>query len=235
MEMVHTYSLIHDDLPAMDNDTLRRWRPTNHVVYGEAMAILAGDGLLSHAFAHINHCALEHPEHARAHLRAMKAVTDAAGAEGMVAGQSVDVYCEKHGYGEEDKKKLLDYIHRNKTAAMIRGALLAGAELGNPSDAVHAAFSEYGEKLGIAFQVVDDILDCTQDTATLGKTAGKDEKDEKPTWVSFLGLEGARARAKALLEDALEALRLIASDSAVDEGAVRRLEEIARYVVERSH
>jgi|Go1ome_4_1110791.scaffolds.fasta_scaffold06351_3 geranylgeranyl diphosphate synthase type II len=212
MEMVHTYSLIHDDLPAMDNDTLRRWRPTNHVVYGEAMAILAGDGLLSHAFAHINRCALEHPEHARAHLRAMKAVTDAAGAEGMVAGQSVDVYCEKHGCGEEDKKKLLDYIHRNKTAAMIRGALLAGAELGNPSDAVRAAFSEYGEKLGIAFQVADDILDACSTSESMGKTVGKDAQEGKLTYVSLYGVEESKKRLAELTEAAKHAIEPVDAD-----------------------
>ena len=206
LEMIHTYSLIHDDLPAMDNDTLRRGRPTNHVVYGEAMAILAGDGLLTHAFAHMTAQALQYPERAQAHLRAIRAVADAAGMEGMVAGQSVDVYCEKHGCDPEDKKGQLDYIHLNKTAAMIRGALLAGAELGDPTEEARKAFSDYGEALGVAFQVADDILDATSTTEVMGKTVGKDAAEGKLTYVALYGLEESRARLEQLTQRAIDAI-----------------------------
>ena len=206
IEMIHTYSLIHDDLPAMDNDTLRRGRPTNHVVYGEAMAILAGDGLLTHAFAHMTAQALQYPERAQAHLRAIRAVADAAGMEVMVAGQSVDVYCEKHGCDPEDKKGQLDYIHLNKTAAMIRGALLAGAELGDPTEEARKAFSDYGEALGVAFQVADDILDATSTTEVMGKTVGKDAAEGKLTYVALYGLEESRARLEQLTQRAIDAI-----------------------------
>lgn len=206
IEMIHTYSLIHDDLPAMDNDTLRRGRPTNHVVYGEAMAILAGDGLLTHAFAHMTAQALQYPDRAQAHLRAIRAVADAAGLAGMVAGQSVDVYCEKHGCDPEDNKGQLDYIHLNKTAAMIRGALLAGAELGDPTEEARRAFSDYGEALGVAFQVADDILDATSTTEVMGKTVGKDAAEGKLTYVALYGLEESRARLEQLTQRAIDAI-----------------------------
>lgn len=206
IEMIHTYSLIHDDLPAMDNDTLRRGRATNHVVYGEAMAILAGDGLLTHAFAHMSTQALRYPEHAVAHLRAIAAVADAAGMEGMVAGQSVDVFCEKNGSDPSDEKGQLDYIHRNKTAAMIRGALLAGAELGQPDEAVRRAFIRYGEALGVAFQIADDILDATSTTEVMGKTVGKDAAEGKLTYVALYGIEESQRRLAALTQQAGEAI-----------------------------
>ena len=209
MEMIHTYSLIHDDLPAMDNDTLRRGRPTNHVVYGEAMAILAGDGLLTHAFAHMTANALRCPDKAAAHLRAIRAVADAAGMEGMVAGQALDVYCEKHGTDPDDEKGQLNYIHRNKTAAMIRGALLAGAELGEPDEATRNAFATYGEKLGIAFQVADDILDAVSTTEEMGKTVGKDAAEGKLTYVALYGVEESKLHLENLTRDAIEAIRPI--------------------------
>lgn len=207
MEMIHTYSLIHDDLPAMDNDTLRRGRPTNHVVYGEAMAILAGDGLLTHAFAHMTEQALRYPGHAQAHLRAMAAVADAAGLSGMVAGQALDVYCEKNGADPEWQREQLDYIHQNKTAAMIRGALLAGAELGNPDEETRAAFSAYGQHLGVAFQVADDLLDALSTTEMMGKTVGKDAAEGKLTYVALYGVEESQKRLQALTQAAIKAVQ----------------------------
>lgn len=212
IEMIHTYSLIHDDLPAMDNDTLRRGRPTNHVVYGEAMAILAGDGLLTHAFAHTAAHAARYPAHAAAHLRAIRAVADAAGMEGMVAGQSLDVYCEKNGTDPEDEKGQLNYIHMNKTAAMVRGALLAGAELGDPTAEQREAFARYGEKLGVAFQVADDILDAVSTTEEMGKTVGKDEAEGKLTYVALYGVEASRAHLVRLTNEAIEAIRPVDAD-----------------------
>lgn len=223
IEMIHTYSLIHDDLPAMDNDTLRRGRPTNHVVYGEAMAILAGDGLLTHAFAHMTAQAMRYPEHACAHLRAIRAVADAAGMEGMVAGQSLDVYCEKNGTDPSDEKGQLSYIHRNKTAAMIRGALLAGAELGDPDDAQRAAFAGFGEALGVAFQVADDILDATSTTEVMGKTVGKDAAEGKLTYVALYGVEESEKHLKKLTEDAIAAIRPVDRDGFFEQLALDML------------
>lgn len=223
IEMIHTYSLIHDDLPAMDNDTLRRGRPTNHVVYGEAMAILAGDGLLTHAFAHTAAHAMRYPGHAAAHLRAICAVADAAGMEGMVAGQSLDVYCEKHGTDPADEKGQLNYIHMNKTAAMIRGALLAGAELGTPNESQRSAFALYGEKLGVAFQVADDILDAVSTTEEMGKTVGKDEKEGKLTYVALYGVEASREHLARLTREAIDAIRPVDKDGFFEQLALDML------------
>jgi len=223
IEMIHTYSLIHDDLPAMDNDTLRRGRPTNHVVYGEAMAILAGDGLLTHAFALTTAHAMKYPEHAAAHLRAIRAVADAAGMEGMVAGQSLDVYCEKHGTDPEDEKGQLNYIHLNKTAAMIRGALLAGAELGDPDEQQRKAFALYGEKLGVAFQVADDILDAVSTTEEMGKTVGKDEAEGKLTYVALYGVEASKQHLARLTDEAIAAIRPVDKDGFFEQLALDML------------
>ena len=223
IEMIHTYSLIHDDLPAMDNDTLRRGRPTNHVVYGEAMAILAGDGLLTHAFALTAAHAMRYPAHAAAHLRAIRSVADAAGMEGMVAGQSLDVYCEKHGTDPEDEKGQLGYIHLNKTAAMIRGALLAGAELGEPTEEQRKAFALYGEKLGVAFQVADDILDAVSTTEEMGKTVGKDEAEGKLTYVALYGVEASRQHLARLTEEAIAAIRPVDKDGFFEQLALDML------------
>lgn len=212
MEMIHTYSLIHDDLPAMDNDTLRRGRPTNHVVYGEAMAILAGDALLTHAFAHMARAAQANPEHALRHLRAIGRVAEAAGLTGMVAGQALDVLCEKQGADPARREEQLHFIHKNKTAAMIRGALLAGAEIGGASERELTALSRYGAALGLAFQVADDILDATSTTEEMGKTVGKDEKEGKLTYVALYGVDGARQRLDSLTEEAVREVQPVDAD-----------------------
>lgn len=212
IEMIHTYSLIHDDLPAMDNDTLRRGRPTNHVVYGEAMAILAGDALLTHAFAHMARAAQAHPDHALRHLRAIGRLADAAGLSGMVAGQAMDVLCEKRGADPDRREEQLRYIHKNKTAAMIRGALLAGAEIGGASEAELSALSQYGEALGLAFQVADDILDATATTEEMGKTVGKDEKEGKLTYVALYGVQGAREKLASLTDEAVRSVQPVDAD-----------------------
>lgn len=212
MEMIHTYSLIHDDLPAMDNDTLRRGRPTNHVVYGEAMAILAGDALLTHAFAHMARAAQANPEHALRHLRAIGRVAEAAGLTGMVAGQALDVLCEKQGADPARREEQLHFIHKNKTAAMIRGALLAGAEIGGANERELTALSRYGAALGLAFQVADDILDATSTTEEMGKTVGKDEKEGKLTYVALYGLDGARQRLDSLTEEAVREVQPVDAD-----------------------
>ncbi len=210
MEMIHTYSLIHDDLPAMDNDTLRRGRPTSHVVYGEAMAILAGDCLLTHAFVHMAGAARRHPERAQAHLRAAGRVAEAA--EAMAAGQAVDVLCEKQGAQAGREADQLKFIHENKTAAMIRGALLAGAELGDADDALLAALSLYGNRLGVAFQVADDILDACSTSQQMGKTVGKDAAAGKLTYVSLFGVEKSKARLEALTEEAIASVAPVDRD-----------------------
>ena len=196
----------------MDNDTLRRGRPTNHVVYGEAMAILAGDALLTHAFAHMARAAQANPEHALRHLRAIGRVAEAAGLTGMVAGQALDVLCEKQGADPAHREEQLHFIHKNKTAAMIRGALLAGAEIGGASERELTALSRYGAALGLAFQVADDILDATSTTEEMGKTVGKDEKEGKLTYVALYGVDGARQRLDSLTEEAVREVQPVDAD-----------------------
>lgn len=229
LEFIHSYSLVHDDMPAMDNDTLRRGRPTTHVRYGEAEAMLAGDALQAEAFAVL--AGIDDPA---AGMRLVGTLARGAGVFGMCGGQSLDLAM----VGEKPDEAELARMQSMKTGALILAAVLMGAQAGDwdaLTPETKAGLVRYAQSIGIAFQVVDDILDCTQDTATLGKTAGKDEKDDKPTWVSFLGLEGAKARAESLLNEALEALALIGRDPAVEAGALRRLEEIAHYVTSRTH
>ena len=196
VEMVHTYSLIHDDLPAMDNDDLRRGKPTCHKVYGDGMAVLAGDGLLSLAFESIAGSA-----HSKA-LQLVKELADRCGTRGMVAGQCADLEAEKgNGSGE-----LLHYIHLHKTADMITAPMVMGLTLAGASEDEIACGREYGKDLGIAFQIVDDILDVTGDTAVLGKTIGKDAEENKCTWVSMYGLDQARKDAASYTESAVRNL-----------------------------
>lgn len=203
VEMIHTYSLIHDDLPGMDNDTLRRGRPTNHVVYGEGQAILAGDGLLSYAFECLTANALAFPEHAHRHLMALSDIARGAGVRGMVAGQCLDLWCAER---QVTDSQLLRYIEHNKTAELFIAPLRAGAHLAGADDGALAALSAYGRLFGQLFQVVDDILDVVGDAARLGKSTGKDESSGKLTAVSQLGLEGARALSEQLAGQALAAL-----------------------------
>ena len=202
MEMIHTYSLIHDDLPGMDNDELRRGKPTNHVVFGVGQAILAGDGLLNFAFETMLKNAARYPENAVNHIKAMSEIACGAGVTGMVAGQCADLYAEGRGSMDAD---LLDYIHRGKTMAMFVGAMGAGARLANASDTQMEAVYKYAEAFGILFQVSDDVLDVTADAALFGKSKGKDERDGKLTAVSLLTLEGAKKRVDELLNDAIHA------------------------------
>ena len=186
IEMIHTYSLIHDDLPAMDNDVLRRGKPTSHVVFGEAIAILAGDALLNGAFEVMTRFALENPE--LGGLQALDIMARAAGASGMIAGQAGDIEFEC----KDKDEQVLYYIHERKTGAMIRGAVLAGAALMGAQKADMEALSDYGQRIGLVFQIVDDVLDVTGDAATLGKTPGKDVDEGKQTFVTVFGLERAR-------------------------------------------
>ena len=197
LEMIHAYSLIHDDLPAMDNDTLRRGKPTNHVVYGEAVAILAGDGLLTHAFETM--AASAHP---RA-FRALGEIAKAAGVGGMLAGQTLDVTME----GAAPNMELVNAIHRGKTAALLTAPVTAGLILGGASEKEIEAGRAYGYHLGMAFQIVDDLLDLEGDPALMGKTLGKDVEEGKLTWPACVGVEQARKDAEAHIRAAAEALK----------------------------
>lgn len=207
LEMIHTYSLIHDDLPGMDNDTLRRGRPTNHVVFGEGQAILAGDGLLSLAFELMLENAMNYPKNAANHNAAVYEIALGAGARGMVAGQCMDLYCERENVRDE---KMLSYIHENKTARMFISPLRAAGRLAGlaPDSAEMNALTGYAVNFGLLFQAVDDILDVVGDQALLGKSTGKDAETGKLTFVTLYGLEGAREHANRLCEKAKEHIEL---------------------------
>ena len=209
VEMIHTYSLIHDDLPGMDNDTLRRGVPTNHVVYGEGQAILAGDGLLTHAFQIMAENALNYPEHALRHIWAIREIASGAGVNGMIQGQSLDLLCEKEGGGTSE----LELIHLGKTAAMFRGAMRAGGRLAGADDGELFALTEFARNYGLLFQYADDILDVISSVAVMGKSMGKDEESGKLTAVSLYGLDGAKKRCQTLYADAINALRAFGSGS----------------------
>ena len=201
IELIHTYSLIHDDLPAMDDDDYRRGRPTSHKVFGEAIAILAGDALLTLAFGLIAAGAGRTADPMLT-ARVVGEVAEAAGTRGMVGGQVVDIESE----GLQVSPERLDYIHLHKTAALIRVSLQAGALIAGAAPAQLAAVGACGEALGLAFQIVDDILDVEGSTEELGKTAGKDAQQQKATYPAFHGLEASRAKARALIDQAKEAL-----------------------------
>jgi geranylgeranyl diphosphate synthase type II len=201
LEMIHTMSLIHDDLPAMDNDDLRRGRPTNHKVYGEATAILAGDALLTRAFEMV---ALRSPGVAPERLLAVIGeLSLAAGAPGLVGGQIVDLASE----GIEVDLDTLEYIHLHKTGALLQASVLSGALIGGaPSDLLES-LRIYSRAIGLAFQIIDDILDLTASSEVLGKTAGKDLTADKTTYPKLLGLEESRRRAEGLVQEACDALQ----------------------------
>ena len=203
VEMIHSYSLIHDDLPGMDDDTMRRGRPTNHVVFGVGQAILAGDGLLNGAFELMLGCALRHPESAERGLRAIHEIATGAGVTGMIAGQVMDLYCERGG-GADDAA--LSFIQRDKTACMFIYPLRAAARLAGASDEETDALGAYGEAFGRAFQAVDDLLDVLGDSGEMGKTLGKDAAQGKLTMVSRYGVDGARKMVRAQCDQAIEAL-----------------------------
>ena len=198
LEMVHTYSLIHDDLPAMDNDDLRRGRPTCHKVYGEGMAVLAGDGLLSLAFE-----TMAQSGHPKA-FEALRELAIRCGTRGMVAGQCRDLQAEETG-GDEDT---LHYIHLHKTADLLTAPIVMGLLLAGADEEQLAAGREYGRNLGMAFQIIDDILDETSDAQTLGKSVGKDAAENKCTWTRIYGMEKARQDATYYTKQAEESLKI---------------------------
>jgi geranylgeranyl diphosphate synthase type II len=200
VELIHTYSLIHDDLPALDNDDLRRGRPTSHKQFGEAMAILAGDALLTLAFQSIARSALT-PEQV---VAVLQEITAAAGTlDGMVGGQVADLEAE----GRRIEPSMLEYIHRSKTAALIRASVVTGAICGGGAPADRERIRRFGENIGWAFQVVDDILDVEESSESLGKTAGKDLHQKKATYPALFGMETSRKRAAELAEAAIAELR----------------------------
>lgn len=203
VEMIHTYSLIHDDLPGMDNDTLRRGRPTNHVVFGEGQAILAGDGLLNCAFETMLSAAARHPERACESLQAIREIATGAGVTGMIAGQVMDLYCEANRVSDI---KALEYIQRNKTACMFIYPLRAAGRLCGADEKVLDALTRYGSAFGLLFQATDDLLDVVGDQASMGKTLGKDADSGKLTCVSAYGIDGTRALVERLHAQALTAL-----------------------------
>ncbi|MHA7817794.1 MAG: polyprenyl synthetase family protein [Pseudohaliea sp.] len=219
IELVHTYSLIHDDLPAMDDDDLRRGQPTLHRAYDEATAILVGDGMQVQAFSLL---AAAPGLDAAPRLAMVEVLAAASGFPGMVGGQYLDVSAT----GEALSLDALKAMHNLKTGALIRAALALGGHAAGAGERELAALDHYGEHIGLAFQVVDDILDVESDSATLGKTRGKDAAANKSTYVSLLGIEGARREAASLLEAALGALDLF--DHGGDD-----LRDLARFIVER--
>jgi geranylgeranyl diphosphate synthase type II len=219
LEFIHTYSLIHDDLPALDNDDLRRGKPTNHKVFGEAIAILAGDALLTLAFQTLASMPLE----AEKRLAILGLVAQAAGTDrGMIGGQVADLEAERTAVDSAG----LEYIHRSKTAALIRASIVAGGIAGGANGADVKRLTAFGENIGWAFQVVDDLLDVEESSAALGKTAGKDEAQNKATYPALYGLEKSRAIASDLEAKALAEL--------ADYGeTASRLRELAEFLVAR--
>ncbi|MDO9252437.1 MAG: polyprenyl synthetase family protein [Hydrogenophaga sp.] len=201
VELIHAYSLVHDDMPCMDNDVLRRGKPTVHVQFGEAQALLAGDALQALAFE------LLVPDDGSTDpalsATLCRQLAQAAGAAGMAGGQAIDLA----SVGSALDRPALEAMHRCKTGALLQASVMMGAATGRPGGHALACLRRYGDRLGLAFQVVDDILDVTTDSVTLGKTAGKDAASDKPTFVSLMGLEPAQACADRLLDEAHEALR----------------------------
>lgn len=222
IEYVHVYSLVHDDMPEMDNDSLRRGKPTCHVQYDQATALLVGDALQTLAFD-----VLSRPVNlpAAQQLQRVQVLARASGSEGMAGGQGIDLA----NVGKDLSLAQLQHMHGLKTGALIRAAVaLGGLSCSDVSDALLADLDVYADKLGLAFQVIDDVLDCEQDTATLGKTAGKDEEANKPTYVKLLGLEGARTQAISLAEEAKAAVATYGDAAAALLG-------LADYVIKRNH
>ena len=200
LEMIHTMSLIHDDLPAMDNDDLRRGRPTNHKVYGDAVAILAGDALLTRAFEMVSIRTKGVPSERL--LKIIGELSLVAGAPGLVGGQVVDLDCE----GKEVDLETLEYIHLHKTGALLKACVTCGALIGGADEKLLEALSIYARGIGLAFQIIDDILDVTASSEVLGKTAGKDLIADKTTYPKLLGLDESKKRAENLVREAKEAL-----------------------------
>jgi geranylgeranyl diphosphate synthase type II len=219
LEMLHTYSLIHDDLPALDNDDLRRGRPTCHKVFGEALAILAGDALQTQAYEVL--ARLECPAEAR--VRIIEEIARGTGTlDGMIGGQVVDLEAEH----THPTAEMLEYIHRSKTAALITASLVSGGLYAGAKDSEVAKLRAFGQSIGLAFQIVDDVLDVTQTSEQLGKTAGKDTAAQKVTYPALFGIEESERKADSLVSAALSELESFGERA-------ETLKELARYLVER--
>ena len=222
VEMIHTYSLIHDDLPCMDNDDLRRGKPTNHKVFGEAVALLGGDGLLTLAFETVlSERAVELNGYEKC-VKAGRALAKYAGVNGMIGGQMIDLESEERAVPLE----ILQVMDENKTGALIASACVMGCISAGASDEQIKAAKNYAMDIGIAFQIVDDMLDVTSDTATLGKTVGSDRENNKSTYVSLLGLDECRRISIELTEKAVESLKAF-------EGDTEELKKFAYYLCDR--
>lgn len=221
LEMIHTYSLIHDDLPSMDNDDLRRGKPTNHKIYGEAIAILAGDGLLNEAMIiMLNQCL----DGSVNKIVASSLIAKASGAQGMIAGQICDILSEGIAISEEE----LLYMHRNKTGQLIKAGILCGAVLGNASEEDLMDLKEYGDKLGLAFQIKDDILDVIGDVDILGKNVKADECNNKTTFITMYGLEKCKTKCNDLTQECFEILKKLKRNTIY-------LEEITGFLLKRDY
>lgn len=225
VEMVHTYSLVHDDLPAMDNDDFRRGKPTNHKVFGEAGAILAGDALLTHAFYSVVQASRNHGIPADRVLSIVEELAEYAGPRGMVGGQVADMEGEQ-GLTSLDQ---LEYIHLHKTSDLIMFSLLAGGRIAGVTDAQLDALRTYGHRIGLAFQIQDDILDLTGDEAKLGKKTQSDVKQQKVTYPYFIGLESSRQEVSRLTAEAKD----VVSGAGFSDPS--RLIEIADFLMSRDH
>ncbi len=224
VEMIHTYSLIHDDLPAMDNDDLRRGKPANHKAFGEAAAILAGDALLTQAFSLLSDKFLWINTPANDVLRIIHEIGIGAGPLGMVGGQQIDIESE----GKNLNLSNLELLHRKKTGALIRASIRAGGIAGGATDIQLSALTEYAEKIGLAFQIADDILDVEGSPEEVGKSTGKDSKQNKNTYPALLGLEESKILENKLVNEAIDSLKEF------DEKA-EALRAIAQYIVERKN
>jgi len=222
LELIHTYSLIHDDLPLMDDDDMRRGKPTNHKVFGEPIALLAGDGLLTEAFSLMTSAEPSVKISSQMLLRAVALISRAAGHDGMVGGQAVDIQWE----GKEADLPVVEFMHTHKTGALITASVASGAILGGADESQFEAITSYGEKIGLAFQISDDILDIEGDSQTMGKRAGADEQKGKMTYPAVLGLNQSKKIQLELVQAAVLDLRGFGSRA-------EPLRQIARYIIER--
>src|SRR5437660_3653079 len=222
IECIHTYSLVHDDLPSMDNDDFRRGRPTCHKVFGEGIAVLAGDALLTIAFEIVSHAK---PSRRYDMSTLLREIAVAAGSQKLIAGQVADLEAE----GKNVKRRELQFIHENKTAAILRSSVRLGAMSANADTRKLAAITQFGQRLGLAFQIIDDILDVTQTSEILGKSAGKDVAAKKATYPAVIGLEKSRGEAKRLTREAQNALSVFSNRDA------ETLHALANYLLEREY
>lgn len=221
IEMIHTYSLIHDDLPSMDDDDLRRGKPTNHKVYGEGLAVLAGDGLLNEAF---NVMLKEVAKNGEKHLEAATILGDASGVNGMIGGQVVDIFSENKEISFEE----LSFIHAKKTGALLKSAILVGASIGGAPKEQLEILREFGSKIGLAFQIIDDILDVVGDENKVGKNLRTDSSREKNTYVKFFSIDECKKRAGELTNECYALLDRLDKNTEI-------LEALTRFLLERDY